>query len=377
MHLHGFHFDVDAVGDGSVDRQLPSDERRTEVTETLLPGRTFSLSWIPARAGNWLFHCHMIVHMGAPPEPVHAGHGNAEGHAGMAGLVVGIEVTGPVPPAPAATMAVRRFSLVLNQEPNRYGSRPGYRMELEGTDAPRLDPGPVPGPVIVLHRGEPAEITVVNRMPEPSAIHWHGIEIESYFDGVPGFGGSRGNISPPVGPGESFVAKMTPPRAGTYIYHTHWHDESQLAGGMYGALIVLEPGERYDPVTDHVVIIGLNGVLTKGQREPFALNGLATPAAIRLRTGVPHRLRLINITANNVALVASLVDQAGPTQWKALAKDGATLRPAQAVSKAARQPIGVGETYDFEIASAQPKTLSLEVRRGNGELVLQAPVEIR
>jgi FtsP/CotA-like multicopper oxidase with cupredoxin domain len=110
-------------------------------------------------------------------------------------------------------------------------------------------------------------------MAEPTAIHWHGIEVESYFDGVPGFGGTRGNISPPVAAGQSFVAKLTPPRAGTFIYHTHWHDERQLAGGLYGPLIVLEPGERYDPQTDHIVVIGLNGVLIEGQREPFALNG--------------------------------------------------------------------------------------------------------
>ena len=57
-------------------------------------------------------------------------------------------------------------------------------------NAPRLNPGPVPGPVLVLTRGEPVEITLVNRMTEPTAIHWHGIELESYDDGVPGWGGS-------------------------------------------------------------------------------------------------------------------------------------------------------------------------------------------
>ena len=111
-----------------------------------------------------------------------------------------------------------------------------------------------------------------------------------------------GNLAPPVAPGQSFVAKFTPPRAGTFIYHTHWHKDEQLAGGLYGPLIVLEPGERYDPETDHIVVIGLNGVLRENEREPFALNGSATPAPIVMRAGVPNRLRLINITANNVSL---------------------------------------------------------------------------
>lgn len=377
MHLHGFHFDVEAAGDGNTDRPLPSAERRTEVTEILPPGRTFALSWVPTRPGNWLFHCHMVVHMAARSPSPHAGHGGEADDAGMAGLVVGVEVAGTPAALAAAPRPARHLSLRLREEPKRYGDRPGYRMDLEGTDAPRLDPGPVPGPVLVLYRGQPAEITVVNEMAEPTAIHWHGIEIESYFDGVPGFGGVGGNIARPIAPGESFVAKLTPPRAGTFIYHTHWHDEAQLAGGLYGPLIVLEPGQRFDPATDHVVVIGLNGVLVRGQPEPFALNGLAKPAPIRLRAGVPHRLRLINITANNVALTAFLMDGLEVSQWTPVAKDGATLPAAQTAPRTARQPIGVGETYDFEIRPTRPQNLWLEVRRGNGQWVLQAPVEVR
>jgi manganese oxidase len=72
------------------------------------------------------------------------------------------------------------------------------------------------------------EITLINRMTEPTAIHWHGIELDSYYDGVPGYGGQPGKIAPPVNPGQSFVAKFTPPRAGTFIYHTHWHDDLQV-----------------------------------------------------------------------------------------------------------------------------------------------------
>jgi FtsP/CotA-like multicopper oxidase with cupredoxin domain len=375
MHLHGFHFTIDATGDGTTDRALPPELRRTEVTEAIPPGRTFALSWTPTRAGNWLFHCHMVVHMTAPASTMHGAHDTA--NAGMAGLVMGIQVTDTTAPSTLATVPKQRFSLVLSQEPNRYGNRPGYRMDVEGADVQRLDPGPVPGPVIVVHRGELAEITVINRMSEPTAIHWHGIEIESYFDGVPGFGGSAGNISPPVEPGQSFVVRMTPPRAGTYIYHTHWHDESQLAGGMYGALLVLEPGERYDPDTDHVVVIGLNGVLKEGEREPFALNGRNIPAAIRMRAGVPNRLRLINITPNNVAITAFLVDQSDVVRWTPVAKDGASLPPPQREPRPARQQVSVGETYDFEIRPTRPQNLWLELRRGNGEWVLQAPVEIR
>jgi manganese oxidase len=375
MHLHGFHFDLEAVGNLTTDRQLTSEQRRTEVTEFVGPGRTFAMSWTPTRPGNWLFHCHMTEHMSLPG---HAGHPKErDDHAaGMAGLVLGIEVAGPAGAAPSLKTA-RKLALVLREEPNRYGDSAGFRMDITGADAPRLDSGPVPGPLLVLQRGEPVEIEVVNRMSTPTAMHWHGIELDSYFDGVPGYGGQGSELAPAIAAGGTFVAKFTPPRAGTFIYHTHWHDEAQLAGGLYGALLVLEPGEKYDPSIDHVVIIGLNGTVAEGQREPFALNGRHAPAPIRMRVGVPNRLRLINITANNDVLTAFLMDQFEPSTWNPVAKDGAALPADQSKPRAARQLVSVGETYDFDFHPTRPQNLWLEIRRGNGEWVLQAPVIVR
>ena len=377
MHLHGFYFTVEATGDIGVERRLAPGQQRTAVTEFIPPGRTFAMSWTPERPGNWLFHCHMTNHMNARTDGAHAEHRADDGAAGMGGLVLGIQVTGTSTIPLSDGRAPRRLSLVMREEPNRYGNQSGYRIDLEGVDAPRLNSGPVPGPVIVLTRGEPVEITLVNRMTEPTAIHWHGIELDSYFDGVPGWGGQSGNLAPPVASGQSFVAKFTPPRAGTFIYHTHWHKDTQLAGGLYGPLIVLEPGERYDPETDHIVVIGLNGVLQQNEREPFALNGRATPAPIVMRAGVPNRLRLINITASNVALTTFLLDRLEQTTWKPLAKDGETLPAGQTALRPARQLVTVGETYDFEIQPVRSQQLWLDVRRASGEWVLQAPIKLR
>ncbi len=380
MHLHGFYFTVEATGDIGVDQRLAPGQQRTAVTEFIGAARTFAMSWTPERPGNWLFHCHMTNHMTGRTDSAHAGHGADDGSGGMGGLVLGIEVTGASMHPPSDGRAPRRLSLVMREEPNRYGNQSGYRIDLEGPEgmaAPRLNAGPVPGPVMVLTRGEPVEITLVNRMSEPTAIHWHGIELDSYFDGVPGYGGQAGNLAPPVAPGQSFVAKFTPPRAGTFIYHTHWHKDAQLGGGLYGALIILEPGERYDPATDHIVIIGLNGVRQEGEREPWALNGSATPAPIVMRAGVPNRLRLINITSHGVNLTAFIVDRFEQTTWKPLAKDGATLPAGQTAPRPARQLVAVGETYDFEIQPSRSQVLWLEVRRGSGEFLLQAPIKLR
>ena len=58
----------------------------------------------------------------------------------------------------------------------------------------------------VLARREPVSVMVVNALPEPTAVHWHGIEPESYYDGVAGFSGSGGRRSPAIAPRDSFEA---------------------------------------------------------------------------------------------------------------------------------------------------------------------------
>ena len=85
----------------------------------------------------------------------------------------------------------------------------------------------------------------------------------------------------------------------------------------------------------------------------------------------------LNITPTNVALVASLSDQNDAIEWMPLAKDGADVSPQQSKPRRARQPIAVGETYDFQVAAGGTRNLWLELRRGSGEWVMQAPVLVR
>ena len=68
-----------------------------------------------------------------------------------------------------------------------------------------------------------------------------------------GWGGAGEQMAPPIEPGQAFIARFVPPRAGTFIYHTHWHNFLQLTGGLYGPLIVLQPGQKLDPETDKTV----------------------------------------------------------------------------------------------------------------------------
>jgi manganese oxidase len=381
LHLHGFYFHVESVGNGARDTHYSGTDRRLAVTEQVMPGATTTLTWIPERAGNWLFHCHMLVHM----HPMQHGaaatrHGADEAAAGMAGLVLGVYVTG-VDHAVATPDAARRPLRLIIEPDTRHGATASYRVDLvAGVEPPpRVSDRAVPGPVMVLTRGEPVAVEVVNRLNEPTAIHWHGIELESYDDGVAGFSGTAGSVTPPVAAGGTFTARFTPSRAGTFIYHTHWHDPDQLAGGIYGPLIVMEPGQSFDPVSDHIIVLGLDGPYRPTPDEGVVVNGEARARPLELMAGMTHRLRFINITADNVALTVQLLSGFDPVRWTLVGKDGAETPPAQRTERPARQLVAVGETYDFELAPMTPRAVGLwlELRRGNGELLIQWPVRVR
>lgn len=262
----------------------------------------------------------------------------------------------------AAAAPPRQLRLLVRERPARDGYSAAKVFQLqEGAQAPPVEAATIPGPPLVLTQNEPVEVTVMNEMREPTAVHWHGIELESYYDGVPGWGGLGDKVSPAIEPGQSFVARFAPLRAGTFIYHTHWHDYRQLIGGLYGPLIVLPPGRKFDPDTDKIVLIGLGG--SHDMQSPLLVNGSAQPEPLRLKVGGTYRFRLINMTANNSGLRVSLLAQGSPVKWWAVAKDGAEFPPMQVREQPADQVVSIGETYDFEFRPVAAGDLRLEVLR--------------
>ena len=170
-------------------------------------------------------------------------------------------------------------------------------------------------------QGEKTEIAITNTMKEPTSIHWHGMELESYYDGVPWWGGIDGTNPPRRWePGKTFTVRMIPPRAGTFMYHTHWHDAAQLTGGIHGPMIVLAPGQKYDPDTDRTFLFSMSPAQPYGAGL-LLLNGSPQPATLRLKTGRTYRFRLINITPATDNLQVSLRDENGPVAWREIAKD--------------------------------------------------------
>ena len=390
MHLHGAFYQKLSLGDSEADTPSAPADRQSVVTENLRAGHTMMLEWEPEHPGRWLFHCHFQQHvsnearlpkvvpfvadppaahdhqdMGAMPmtalATANADGTNRSGMNGsemkmtdMAGLVLAINVKPSPPAASPSTAASHKLDLVI--EPSAAaGKSPTFTCSVREGKKIVASEDKATGPPIVVTRGEPTEITVVNHLKVPTTIHWHGIELDAYYDGVIG-GGNGNQITPAIPPGATFTAHFTPNRAGTFIYHTHAPDPDQLSGGIYGALIVLDPGQAFDSEHDKLLVLGSRDAGFTAAR--LTLNGAEAPSPMQLQRGVKYRLRLIDMGAN-LAADFQLGSKEHPATWLALAKDGATLPARLATRSDASLHIASGETYDFEFQSDTPGEIPL------------------
>lgn len=373
MHLHGAFFRVESMGRLWADTAYARDHQPEVVTQSMRAGQTMTLSWAPVQPGRWIFHCHLVFHVASPESRAMAEPGDEhETHADdprkhMAGLVMAIEARMPPGVSAPNYVASRTLDLFVQDGPQRFRAPRSMSFILQqGATPPARDSMLTPGSLLLLTRDEVTAVRVHNRMPEPTSVHWHGLELESFSDGVPGLGGLLdGPTSPSVPPGGTFTARLLSPRAGTFIYHTHLRDLEQLNSGLYGPMLVLEPGEPFDPSRDHVHTMAWDGAPGGPQ---LLINGdsLGGPP-ITMRVGETHRFRFINI--GPAGRLPFSIERDGTRQrWVRLAKDGATLPPAMQVPVPAIVLVDVGETYDFTFTPAEPGeyqlwTLSLPPNR--------------
>ena len=158
--------------------------------------------------------------------------------------------------------------------------------------------GSAPGPTIQVNQGDRVRIILENHLPEPTAMHWHGLEIPNDVDGGPGVSQA------PIKPGERYVYEFTLHQAGTFFYHSHMAMQEMM--GMLGAFI-LHPKEPYRPAVDKDFVLLLqeyavlpNNVVPNTMNMEFnwlTMNGKVGPAITPLivRLGDRVRIRLINL----------------------------------------------------------------------------------
>jgi FtsP/CotA-like multicopper oxidase with cupredoxin domain len=371
MHLHGFYFRVDSRATPRIDSVFTPDQQRMAVTETVITGGAMSIIWSPDRPGGWIFHCHLTQHaVKLPPVdqpdsvqyPSTHQHGDPDQHVlgGMNGLVLGMTVTAPSP-GPDTWRPARRLRLFVQSDSTPADSMRRFGFVLQEGAEPRRDSVRYPGSVLVLQRGQPTSIEVINRMAEPTAVHWHGIELESYYDGAVGWSGAPTRTAPAIQPGGSFEVRITPKRAGTFMYHTHFDELRQQYGGLVGALIVLEPGERWDPARDLVF------VLSDGVPRRIYVNGSLEPPPIDLRVGTMYRIRFADIAVDRPGLQIRLFrPDSSLVSWQPIARDGFELPASESTPRPAATNVPSGVTADFSFTPDAAGDLELRFLPGQG-----------
>lgn len=389
MHLHGFYYRVHARGDIARDTTYWPAQQRMVVTELLAPGRTMTMSFVPNRPGGWIFHCHLNWHVISNPRLDGVRLSNAErddevmrGHAmhdpdnhlmtGMGGLLLAFNVESPQGwTPPASGRRTLRLMVQSRTAPGDTTEMFGYVLQ-DGAE-PARDSVRLPGAPLILRKGEPTSVWIVNRSSEPTQIHWHGLELESAYDGVVGIGGVPGFRPPAIMPSDSFEMRITPPRAGSFMYHTHFNEIRQMSRGLWGPFIVLEPDETWDPTRDLIFMAG------EGTDFEATLNGQrGTLPPMELIAGEKYRFRLMNVTMGGPFLEFWLMHNGAPILWTPTARDGHDLPAWQSGGRRSMQPVGIGETMDVTVVfRSSDSEFSLELRSRGGNLVGRQPIVVR
>ena len=107
--------------------------------------------------------------------------------------------------------------------------------------------GSIPGPVLRFTEGDYAVIYVENQMDEETSIHWHGILLPNFFDGVPYL------TTPPIMPGETLRYEYPLRQSGTYWYHSHTMLQEEI--GVFGAFIIEPESETLEYDEDLILVI--------------------------------------------------------------------------------------------------------------------------
>lgn len=123
-------------------------------------------------------------------------------------------------------LPVREYTITLKQEMVNKAGKDVKGMTVNGS---------IPGPTLRFTEGEYAVIYVKNEMDVETSVHWHGLLLPNFYDGVPYL------TTPPIEPGHTQKYEFPLKQSGTYWYHSHTMLQEQ--SGVYGS-IVIQPKEE-------------------------------------------------------------------------------------------------------------------------------------
>ncbi|QKY04308.1 copper oxidase [Janthinobacterium lividum] len=192
---------------------------------------------------------------------------------------------------------VKEFHLVA--EPVVRELAPGMMANLWGYN------GQSPGPTIEVVEGDRVRIFVTNKLPEHTSVHWHGQRLPNGMDGVTGL------TQPGIAPGKTFVYEFVAKRPGTFMYHPHADEMTQMAMGMMGFWVTHPKDPNFMKVDRDFVFLLSNYDIDPGSYTPkimtmtdfnlFTFNSRVFPGIdpMVVRQGDKVRVRVGNLTMTN------------------------------------------------------------------------------
>ena len=194
---------------------------------------------------------------------------------------------------------VKEFHLVA--EPVVREMAPGFKAHLWGYN------GQSPGPTIEVVEGDRVRIFVTNKLPEHTSVHWHGQRLPNGMDGVTGL------TQKAIEPGKTFVYEFVARRPGTFMYHPHADEMTQMAMGMMG-FWVTHPKAKTPLIeeVDRDFVFLLNAydidpgaytprIMTMTDFNLWTFNSRIFPGidSMNVRRGDKVRIRVGNLTMTN------------------------------------------------------------------------------
>lgn len=222
--------------------------------------------------------------------------------------------------------------------------------------------GNIPGPTIIVNKGDLVRIHLQNNLSEPTTINWHGLIIPNDQDGTGGNQdlvpeGNEGPATAIITPGKSGMYEFEiVNEPGTYMYHSGFNDTKQLLQGLAGLLIVLPEDGKDRTDKDFAILlqdwmVGAKGILKylSTDRNWFTYNGLSAPNFPVL---VANEGDLVRIRFANLGLFSHPIHLHGYT-FQIVGTEGGPIPPS-AQWPGATVTIGPGESRDIEFLATNP-----------------------
>lgn len=224
--------------------------------------------------------------------------------------------------------------------------------------------GSSPGPTIEALEGDRVRIYVTNKLNEPTSVHWHGIILPNGMDGVAGL------TQKAIQSGETFKYEFTLRQNGTFMYHPHYDEMTQIALGMMGFFIIHPRGGDNPPIDRDFAIFLHEWRIPMGAKTPmpfemldfnlFTFNSVLYPKieSLVVKMGDRVRIRLANVMMNSHPIHLH-------GHEFTVTRKGAKRLPFSAQYTENTVSVAPGETRDIELIADNPGDWALHCHKSH------------